>query len=470
MMESDIVTEEKYEFDIYMQQLVVGAMLKDIYFLKQSMGLIKPSYFEYDGHSIICNIINNFFDKYKIIPNKEYIVNEIKLNVTDMSRQVVYLGELEACINSYEPGIDSREYLLDQLTEFARVQTLRKALSQTLDLLTQKINNKWDKIYSILNHALQVDKTSCGDLDYFNTVEERFQRMLESKEKGEVFTSGFETIDRALSDGGLSRGEIASWMGQSGTGKSIALVKAAVQNILRGKKVLYVSLEMDVDKIAQRVDAQFSLVPINEIFNQKDIIIETLKDHVEQYDDKRRFIIKQFPAGTLDIKGLRAYLSQIVLDGFKPDLLIVDYVGEMRIPSDIPSHESLYYIVRDLRGLAVEEQMCVFTAFQPRREGRDTQESGGVLDDNMIGSSYAMVRPLDALWSLNQSKVEKKAGVGKIYIAKHRSGRSRDMFPYRQTDNLDLIEIKHETYAARMSSVTEKTYVDNKSFKPNSGE
>ena len=257
--------------------------------------------------------------------------------------------------------------------------------------------------------------------------------MLKQEEAQERFTSGFKSIDDNLLGGGTHRGEIYSWIGLSGTGKSLALVTAALRNVVQlGKKVLYVSLEMDEDKIAERFDAQISNVEINKLKENKDIIKNALEEQTKDKENKKLLVIKQFPAGSMTVNTLRAYMQQLYMTGFKPDLLIIDYIGEMKDFPNMPTYESRYRIVRDLRGLATEEKICVFTAMQPNKDAREAQkvdgEGSGFIDDTNLADSYGQIRPLDGCWSINQMQSEKDAGIARIFVIKHRHGKSRFSF------------------------------------------
>lgn len=151
---------------------------------------------------------------------------------------------------------------------------------------------------------------------------------------------------------------------------------------------------------------------------------------VEGTEDKRLLVIKQFPAGTMTVNTLRAYMQQLHMIGFKPDLLIIDYIGEMKDYPGMPTYESRFRIVRDLRGLATEENICIFTAMQPNKNARDAQNKDnnlgpGVIDDTNLADSYGQIRPLDGCWSINQMHGEKEAGIARIFVIKHRHGKSR---------------------------------------------
>ena len=255
----------------------------------------------------------------------------------------------------------------------------------------------------------------------------------------------------------------------SGAGKSLALVKTAMANLMQGRKVLYVSLEMDEYKTANRFDAQLADIPVMGLLQEKDEVIKALKAWISDFDDPNRLYIKQFAAGSADITTIRAYMSQLSLHGFVPDLVIVDYVGELKDAPGMKTYESRQRLVRDLRGLAVEAKICAFTAMQVGRAGREAMEKG-YIDDSALADSQGQIRPLDALWSINQTDAEQQCGVGKIFVIKHRNGASRfTIYFQRNRATLDMSEISAETYKARMSEYQQKTSdnvdIDNRATK-----
>ena len=331
---------------------------------------------------------------------------------------------------------------------------LKSAFDNSLNLIKKdpESEDTWVKIQSVLKDALLVDRNFEEGLDYFSTFEERYERMKKNEDSLERFTSGFKKIDDALLGGGTHRGEIYSWIGLSGSGKSLALVTAALKNVIElNKRVLYVSLEMDEDKIAERFDAQISGVNINNLQENKEIVQKAFEETVKDKDDNKLLVIKQFPAGSMNVSTLRAYLHQLYIVGFKPDLVVIDYIGEMKDYPGMPTWESRYRIVRDLRGLATEENICIYTAMQPNKDAREAQKKDGlgdgVIDDTNLADSYGQIRPLDGCWSINQMQAEKDAGIARIFVIKHRHGKSRFTFYVQYNkDTLGMSQISENQY------------------------
>jgi len=446
----------KYNWDDDFQRHIIALLLADRVFLLQSMGLIRPSYFTNKVHSKICQMLFDHFDKYRAVPKRAFLVQEIKKQLKDDKAQMYYLGELTTVYDYYEPGLDSREYLQDKIGFFAKIQAIKKAFHESLELIrtSPEEDEAWSKIHDLLREAMTVDKNFDIGLDYFESVRDRYARQTEEEESQEQFITGFESIDEVVK---LGRGEIGAFIADSGVGKSIALTGLASDNLSRGRNVVYVSLELDQDKVAQRFDAMLADQPIGILHQVQNEVFTQLNKIKEECDCQ--LVIKQFPGGQCDVNNIRAYLSQLKLRGYAPDIVIVDYIGEMKDFPGIPTHESRYRLIRDLRGLAVEEQIAVYTAMQPNRGAKDAQEKDGVIDHTLLADSYAQIRPLDACWSINQNDIENKIDppVGRMYIIKHRDGKSRYLFPIEfDTKTLKIREVHWDTYKGRMSKYSDK--------------
>ena len=133
-------------------------------------------------------------------------------------------------------------------------------------------------------------------------------------------------------------------------------LKASVENVRRGKKVLFITMEMDELGISQRFTSQMFTKDVNNLLSEKESILQEIEQFKQDKYDPNMLVVKQFPGGTLDVNGIRAYYSQLVMRGFKPDLLVVDYVGEMKDDPNLKKYESAYRILRDLRAFGIEQK------------------------------------------------------------------------------------------------------------------
>lgn len=457
LVDPDAPQNSQYAWDEDFQRQILGALLNDKDFLIQCRPLIRPDYFVHEAHKIVCRIIFSYFDKYKGTPNTIQLVQDVKTLIRDRNDEfkVVIIGELNTVLNFYVPGLETREYYRDKVTKFAQWKELQTAFSKVVELYKRapEAEDTKEKVHELLHDAMSVDYSFDPGLDYFSQEEinARYDRLSKQIESEDVFVTGFDFIDQKLNAKGLRRGEIGSWIGLSGSGKSLALKKCCVANLHRGKKCLYLSLELDQDAVAFRFDAELVQSPgvtAKNLGQNREIVLESLKEYMNDAMDKKQLVIKQFPGGTMGLPELRAYYSQLILRGFTPDLVIVDYIGEMKDIEGLPKHESRLLLVQGLRGFAIDERVAVVVAMQPNiRLAKENLKEGGVIDDDNIGDSTAQIRPLDAAWSLNMVQDERGCNIGRGFIIKHRDGEGRKMFYIQYDyDHLMISEISQSVY------------------------
>ncbi len=459
--------EFTYKWGEEFQRIILGMLLCDRFFTLQAEGLIKPKYFTNEVHQLVCQLLMDYWVQYKNLPSKIFLAEEVRqrLREKDSAMQLIYLGELNSIYDFYSqggvgdivPGLDSREAILDKITAFAKAMATRTAFYHSLKEISRapEAEETWAKVDELYKQARSVDRKTDMGLYYFEDLEARYERLAKVEEEEDVFTLGFGSINAALHGGGCKRGEIAAVMGLPGTGKSLCLVLASMDNLLRGHKVLYVTTEMDQDRVGIRFDSMMTNVGQHRLMEEKEMVWRALRDHVQSYEDKRRLVIKQFPSGSMDVNMLRAYHSQLQMCGFKPDLVVVDYIGDMKDAPGIPTWESRFRIVRDLRGFGVEEKHCTFTAVQPNR-GASDMGIDEFLDESKQGDSFNQNRVLDLFYTLNQSGGEQKAAVGRIFLAKVRNGKSRFSFRIAfdyANQTLRIWEITNDVYKMRMSEM-----------------
>lgn len=464
LMKTEIATERpRYAWDENFQRRLLAMLLTDTFFMVQSQGLVQPTYFSNEAHVIIADLLFKYFNKYKSLPESFLLGEELREKTKDRDGAVrlLFQSEFDGLYDYYVPGLATRDALLDKLITFAKAQALKLAFHESLEDIGKAPDEEstWSKVYDRLRQAMMIDRSFEVGMEVFITPEEMFRRMREQMKSGERFTSGFQSIDTALMGNTLKRGEIYSWIGLPGRGKSLALVKAAVENVKIGHKVLYITMEMDEVGITQRFFSQFTRNSINFMLEKEQEICDAVREYVKDKttkEEQNRCIVRQFPGGTVSVDTIRAYYNSLLMYGFKPDLVIIDYVGEMKNIPGVKTYESMYLTLRELRGFAVEQQFCCMTCVQPNKSASELTEHE-YIDENNIGSSFDQFKPLDGFWSINQLDFEKDECVGRGYVIKHRNGRSRFPF-YLQFDYdiLNIYETSEQKYRIRMNERTAK--------------
>lgn len=456
------VAKPKFAWDDTFQRKLMGVLLTDQFTLIQAVDKLKAEYFSNEAHVIIAKILLKYFEERKVIPEKWIIEAELKeqLKERDATVQLHFLAELHSVYEYYVPGLETREYLIDKITYFAKVQAVKVAFGNSLEKMAKapEDDNTWSYVYEQMRQAMLIDRSYEPGVEYFLNLDEMFNRMDQVFEGKDRFTSGFAPIDEALTGGGLFNGQIASWIGLPGTGKSLALVRSAVSNVLLGHKVLYLTMEMDELGIMQRFTSQFAKLDINNLRGVKDEVYKTVEEFKSNWEDPNLLHVKQFPGGQMDVNGIRSFVAQLGLRKWKPNLIIVDYVGEMKDDPSVKKYESAYRILRDLRAFGVEHGHCTQTCVQPNQTAAKL-EIGQYIDESNIGTSFDQFKPLDAFWSINQQVLEKDAEVGRVFVIKHRNGRSR--FPFKigfdyKLGTLDMFAISNEKYKEQMNTIQQK--------------
>ena len=452
----------KFSWDDTFQRKLMGMLLTDRVMLTQSLDKLDPGYFSNEVHVMVAKILFKYFQDKRAVPEKWILKQELsdQLKDRDKAIQIHFLGELESLYSYFVPGLDTREYLLDKVVYFAKVQAVKVAFHKCVDKMTEAPEDEktWSFVYDQMRTAMLIERNQAKGLEYFMQLDEMFRRMREKMAGKDRFTTAFESIDNALTGGGLFPGEIGAWIALPGVGKSLAMVKAAVANVLLGHKVLYLTMEMDEVGIAQRFTSQLFKYDVNNLLGMEGEIRKAVEDFKHDKADPNQLIITQFPGGQLDVNGIRAYCNQLTLRGWKPNLLIIDYVGEMKDDPNLKKYESAYRILRDLRAFGIEEQHGTITAVQPNASAAKL-EINQYIDESNIGTSFDQFKPLDAFWSINQQTIEKDAEVGRGFVIKHRNGRSKH--PFRigfdyKLGTLDIFEISKDKYREAMNMIQDK--------------
>jgi replicative DNA helicase len=394
-------------------------LLKDSHdFFTQISPLVKSEYFEYPTHARIYDTVQKYYDEYLMLPTDDFIVEDIRKEIGDNGKISDYVEELED-INAISPeSIENKEYVLDLVEDFAKKEALKSAIKDSI------IHLKNENYGAIEGNIPSVSRQVDVGQNYFGSVSDRFKRLYEMPEKDrDIFKSMIPTLNRAI-EGGLQRKEIAMVVAPPGVGKSLFLANQCVQSMMENRKVLYISLEMSEDRVAQRLDSIASLIPQRKMKTDPTSLIK-VKERLNVF--KKKFadgdlVIKELPCGVTTVHGIRALLSILRNhERFEPDVIIVDYIGLLKAgDKGMAKYEAMEQIVSDLRGIAQENNCVVWTATQTNRQGRNVR----LITDSELGDSYGQVRPVDLALSLNQTREEYEEGQMRLYAMKVRNGRA----------------------------------------------
>lgn len=359
------------------------------------MPYLKKEYFETHEEAYLFNAIKSYMVKYKSFPTQTSLQIEISdargLN-ENTHTEIIKLVDLV-----FEYEIDySEEWIISKTEEWCKERAMRNALLESIKIHEERQN--LDGIPEILRGALQVSfDDSCG----IEVFDERSmsERMRTYRQKIKKFSTGIHKLDM-ITDGGFESKAVSIFFGASGAGKTATLVAVSANMCRNGEDVLYITLEMAESKISQRYEANFLDTTINSV---KDIQEDSFKKRLLDIKGKKvgRLTVKEYPTATINTEHIRALLDELeIKKNFKPTVLVVDYINLMRSSrfSGDNMYSTLKCIIEELRGLAIEKELCLITATQANREGNSSNVSD--LDMTNVGESKAIVDTCDFLAAL----------------------------------------------------------------------
>ena len=370
---------------VFTEKIILETLIYNFDLSKKIIPFLKEDYFHGKIDRVIFSEISSFYQKYSASPTKDAIL--IQLN----KRKDLTEGEYKTAI-SYVDTFSKDEnqnenWLRDETESFCKQKAVYNAIMESIEIIDGKSKEKSEgSIPSILSDALAVSFDTHIGHDYIEDYDVRFD-FYNQREKRIPFDLQFFND---ITGGGVPTKTLNVVMAGTGVGKSMWLCHHAAHCLSQNYNVLYITCEMAEERIAERIDANLLDIDISDIrFLGKDKYetkIEKLKETV-----KGKLIIKEYPTATANVNHFRALLEELKLKkSFVPDVIFVDYLNicaSSRLKGgNIGSYFLIKSIAEELRGLAVENNIPLFTATQTNRSGysntdvslEDTSESFGL--------------------------------------------------------------------------------------------
>jgi replicative DNA helicase len=381
------------------QVKVLAAMFTDRTFLQQIADIIQPEYFESESNSWILDIILGHFRTYKTPPTKDVL----KVKVTEIEHDVLKVAVVEQLKEVFRyMESDDLSFVKDEILRFCKNQEIKHAIMDSVNLL--KIGN-YDEIKTKIDSAMKAGADTDIGHEYKSQVALRYNEAARH-----TITTGWDVVDD-LMDGGLAPGELGVVMAPAGIGKSWLLINIGANAIRNGKNVVHFTLELNENYVGQRYDSVIT-----------GISAQNLKNHQEDIEDKMsridgELVIKYYPTKSVGAMALKAHIEKSAMLGKAPDLVIIDYADLLKV-STKDKHEALEELYEELRGLAGEYKVPVWTATQAGRAALEED----IIEADKIAASYGKVMVSDFIMSLSRKVQDKLSGTGRVHIVKNRFG------------------------------------------------
>jgi replicative DNA helicase len=346
---------------------------------------IQPDYFESKSEKVIFEEIVQFIVKYGSAITIEALNIEVE-NRTDLTEeQVKEVREINKSLNDFPV---EKQWLLDTTEKWCRDRAIYLALMESIHIADGNNEKKnRDAIPSILSDALAVSFDNNIGHDYLQNYEERYEFYHRKEDKIEFDLEYFNKITK----GGLPNKTLNIALAGTGVGKSLFMCHVASSVLLQGRNVLYITLEMAEERIAERIDANLLNVPIQNITDLPKQIFDSKVTSLAK-KTQGTLIIKEYPTASAHSGHFKALLNELSLKkSFKPDIIFIDYLNicassRHKANSSINSYSYIKSIAEELRGLAVEFNVPIVSATQTTRSGfgssdvelTDTSESFGL--------------------------------------------------------------------------------------------
>ena len=365
--------------------LILRNLLHNEEYVRKVLPFVKADYFEDTNQRVVFEEISSFVQEYNEPATKEIlcIETEKRQDINDSS-----FKDITTLINSLEDQPSEFDWLVDTTEKWCRDRAIYLALMESIQLADGKGEQKGrDAIPSILSDALAVSFDNHIGHDYLQDYEERYESYHRKEDKIEFDLEFFNKITK----GGLPNKTLNIALAGTGVGKSLFMCHVASSTLLQGKNVLYITLEMAEEKIAERIDANLLNVAIQDITDLPKQMYETKVTNLAQ-KTQGQLIIKEYPTASAHSGHFKSLLNELALKkSFRPDIIFIDYLNicassRYRGNANVNSYSYIKAIAEELRGLAVEANVPIVSATQTTRSGfassdvdlTDTSESFGL--------------------------------------------------------------------------------------------
>jgi len=414
-------------------------LLTDHEWAAQISEVMQPDYFDLRYLAYLSDKYFKYHQKYRCFPTMQLLVSIIKDelkadNNAVLREQVVeFLSRLRS-----NPNSGDLEYIKEKSLDFCRKQAMKEALEKSVELISK---DKYDSVLDLMKNAVSVGLPVSVGHDFFEDMEARFVKINRL-----ACPTGLDQIDeKTVLNGGLGRGELGVVVAPTGVGKSHFLVMIGAHALRMGKNVLHYTFELTETAVGIRYDSNLTNIPSNEIQDSKQEVLDKYKEM-----ELGKLIIKEYPTGSCSVATIRNHLEKLALRGFVPNVIVIDYADIMRSSREYDAlRMELKLIYEDLRNLAMERSIPVWTASQANRDA----SAADVVGLENMSESYGKAMVADVVLSISRKPTEKATGAGRLFVAKNRAGRDGILFPVHIDTSRSKIQILDENSLTLQESI-----------------
>ena len=397
------------------EQTILRNLLTDEKYMRKVLPFIKPDYFQ-GVYKTLFREVGKYVAKYNKLPSSESL--SIELQDASMSQdQFTMAMEIVPQLFTIEK-ID-QEWLLNNTEKWCQDRAIYNSIMESISIIDGKHDSLTkNALPELLQKALGVAFDTNIGHDYIENAEERYDFYHKEEDRIPFDLNYFNKITK----GGVPRKTLNIALAGTGVGKSLYMCHVAASSLVEGRNVLYITMEMAEERIAERIDANLLNVPIDQLDSMsKDMFTEKVNNLARKTTG--RLIVKEYPTGSAHAGHFRALLNELKLKKqFEPDVIFVDYLNicassRMKaMGGAINSYTYIKAIAEELRGLAVEFDLPIFSATQPTRSGYSNSDVG--LEDT--SESFGLPATADLMFALISTEELEKDGQMMVKQLKNR--------------------------------------------------
>ena len=388
---------------------ILRNLIHDEEFLRKVLPFVEPDYFDERTEKVVFEEINNFAQEYDKILTPEILAIEIQ-NRDDLTEQE--FKDISVVVDSLKESETHTQWLLDATEKWCRDRAIYLALMESIQIADGKDSKKTrDAIPSILSDALAVSFDNHIGHDYLEDYEQRYETYHKKESKIPFDLDYFNKITK----GGLPNKTLNIALAGTGVGKSLFMCHVASSVLLQGKNVLYITLEMAEEKIAERIDANLLDVNIRDLVELPRQVFDTKVSKVAA-KTQGTLIIKEYPTASAHSGHFKSLLNDLALKkSFRPDIIFIDYLNicaseRYRAGSNVNSYTVVKAIAEELRGLACEANVPIVSATQTTRSGYGSSD----VELTDTSESFGLPATADLMFALIST--EDLEGLGQIMV------------------------------------------------------
>jgi replicative DNA helicase len=376
---------------------ILKHLLLDEDFTRKTLPFLKSEYFHDAADKTLFNQINDYVTKYNTLPTYEALVIEINNRNLTESLHKETVQKLDEITENKETS--DTKWLIDAAEEFCKDKAVYNAIMQSIQILDASNKGTLDKgsIPTLLADALSVAFDNHIGHDFLDDADPRYDFYHKVEHR---IPFDLDYLNR-ITKGGLPEKTLNIILAGTGVGKSLFMCHCAAANLTLGKNVLYITLEMAEERIAERIDANLLNIDLDKLVT---LPKESYMRKIDRLRSKTtgKLIIKEYPTATANVSHFKHLLNELKLKRqFIPDIIYIDYLNicsssRIKQGANVNSYTYVKAIAEELRGLAVEMKLPVISATQTTRGGYDNSD----VDLTDTSESFGLPATADLMFAL----------------------------------------------------------------------